>query len=685
MTDRSALQGLLAVLDCAVFAENDDGSFSAADRLPYWCEGFLPTPAADRVRLEQCFLFLETFLEEARRFWADPAPGRLNSGPWTEADAAGCERTLHASALMHRDRRLLMINLLGDDFAETQRVLQRARTLALDLERLGRVALALDRAAPGERTLLEASPDTLMLLRPDGGYVELNHGGASRLRRLDELLPPDVCALFTAHIRSAVDGFTPPPIRYELESSQGARHYESRIAPFDDSQALAIVRDITELVRSERELEQRLSKLRRRQEDLALVLDELDVGALFIDEHARITLASDSAARLLAAASDDLSGLDWMDALALKRSERAALESALAAPAGDRPRVRLRRDDVILEADLRPDPRDAARLMVFLYDVSEVETLRRRVEEHAVFEDMIGQSAAMQDVYRLIEDLAPVDSTVLVEGETGSGKELVARALHNRSRRAAGPFVAVNCAGLPESIVASQLFGHKRGAFTGAIQDQRGLFEAAHGGTLFLDEIGDVPPGVQTSLLRVLQDKMVTRLGETTSRKVDCRVVVATHRDLAAEVREGRFRADLLYRIRVGRIHLPALRERREDIPLLAKRFLADLRAEIGKPVAGVSTEAMRTLTGYPWPGNVRELRSALEYAVIRARSERIQPEDLPPELDPPPADQEEAERRRYEDALDRADGNRTRAAELLGVSRATFYRRLSQLGLDAG
>jgi DNA-binding NtrC family response regulator len=322
-------------------------------------------------------------------------------------------------------------------------------------------------------------------------------------------------------------------------------------------------------------------------------------------------------------------------------------------------------------------------MIVFLYDVSEVRALRRRVEERASFDDMIGASPAMQDVYRLIEDLAQVDSTVLVEGETGAGKELVARALHTRSRRSGGAFVAVNCAGLPESLVASQLFGHKRGAFTGAVADQRGLFEAASGGTLFLDEIGDVPPGVQTSLLRVLQDKQVTRLGETSSRKIDARVVVATHRDLNEEVREGRFRADLLYRIRVGRIRLPALRERREDIPLLVKRFLADLRAEIGKPVSGTSTEAMRVLTAYRWPGNVRELRSALEFAVIRTRSERIQPDDLPPELDAPPADSDEAERRRYENALERAGGNRTRAAELLGISRATFYRRLGQLGLD--
>ncbi|MEZ5394697.1 MAG: sigma 54-interacting transcriptional regulator [Bryobacterales bacterium] len=683
MSDRSLMQGLPAVLDCAVFMENEDGSFSAADRLPGWCQGFLPGSSTERIQLDQRFLFLQTFLEEARRFWDDPAPGRLCSGPWTEEDSTGCEHTLHASALMHRDRRVLMISLLGEDFAETQRVLQRARTLALDLERLGRVALALDRAAPGERTLLEASPDTLMLLRPDGAYVELNHGGESRLRRLDELLPPDVCDLFSSRIRAAVDGFTPPPIRYELESSQGARHYESRIAPFDDTQALAIVRDITDLVRYERELEQRLSKLRRRQEDLALVLDELDVGALFIDEHGRTTLASDSAARLLGVSADDLSGLDWMDALAPKRSDRVALEAALAAP----PSTAHVCACAATTSCSRPI---CARILATPAGSWSSSTTSLKSRPYAGASKSTPSSRTWSARARPCRTSTASSKTCRRSIPPCSSKvkpalaRSVARALHNRSRRSAGPFIAVNCAGLPESLVASQLFGHKRGAFTGAVQDQRGLFEAAHGGTLFLDEIGDVPAGVQTSLLRVLQDKMITRLGETASRKVDCRVIVATHRDLAAEVREGRFRADLLYRIRVGRIHLPALRERREDIPLLAKRFLAEFRAEIGKPVAGVSTEAMRTLTGYAWPGNVRELHSALEYAVIRARSERIQPEDLPPELDPPPADQEEAERRRYEDALDRADGNRTRAAELLGVSRATFYRRLAQLGLDS-
>ncbi len=679
----SLLTGLPAALGCAVFAEEDDGAFRLVDTPPGWCFDYLLQERESALRLEEAFLFLTAFLDDARRFWAAGEPGRLRSGPWTEADRAGVERTLQASAVLHRDRKLLLIEALGEEFAETQQVLQRAREITLDLERLGRVALALDRAAPGERALLEASPDDMMLLRLDGSYVELNRGGQARVRRLDELLPPETCDVFLTRTRAAVDGFAPPPVRFELQSQKGPRHYESRIAPFDDQQALAVVRDVTELVRAEAELERRLTKLRRRHEDLALVLDELEVGAIFVDERGEVALASDAAARLLGSQAEDLFGRFWLDALSSRPAERAELESARETSRSMRRRTPIRNAQAHLEADLRDDPRDPRRLIVFLYDVSEVRALRREVADRASFEEMVGASAPMQEVYRLIEDLGPVDTTVLIEGESGAGKELVARALHRRSRRSEGPFIAVNCAGLPESLVASQLFGHKRGAFTGAVQDQRGLFEAAHGGTLFLDEIGDVPPGVQTSLLRVLQDKNVTRLGDTAPRKVDVRVIVATHRDLNEEVSEGRFRADLLYRIRVARVRLPPLRERRKDIPLLVEHFIADLRAEIGKPVRHVSNAAMRVLTGYGWPGNVRELRSALEFAVIRARGSSIEPSDLPPELEAAPADSEEAERRRYEDALQSSGGNRTRAAELLGVSRATFYRRLSQLKMD--
>jgi DNA-binding NtrC family response regulator len=291
-------------------------------------------------------------------------------------------------------------------------------------------------------------------------------------------------------------------------------------------------------------------------------------------------------------------------------------------------------------------------------------------------------------VLRLVEDLAPVDSTVLVEGPTGTGKELVARAIHERSRRSGRAFLAMNCAGLGEELACSQLFGHRRGAFTSAVEDQPGLFEAAQGGTLFLDEIGELPLRVQTMLLRVLEERVVMRVGETRTRPVDVRIIAATNRDLAAEVAAGRFRADLLYRLRVARISVPPLCERAEDIPLLAQAFLAELAAKMQKPLKQISDAAMRWLISHDWPGNVRQLRNAIEYAVVRSRGTVLQAGDLPPELlersllgarPEPLAD----ERARYLTALEQSGGNRKEAARLLGVSRATFYRRLSQLGLD--
>ena len=317
-----------------------------------------------------------------------------------------------------------------------------------------------------------------------------------------------------------------------------------------------------------------------------------------------------------------------------------------------------------------------------------VQDLKRQLNEKTQFRDLIGKSRSMGQLYAQIRDLAKVDTTVLIEGETGTGKELVARAIHFSSQRKAGPFIAVNCAGLTDSLLGSQLFGHKKGAFTGAVENQQGFFEAADGGTVFLDEIGDISPAVQTSLLRVLQEREIVRIGESKPRKVDVRVLAATHHNLSQDVTNGSFRADLLYRIRVARIQLPSLRERREDISLLVTSFLGQCSAVTGKPVDQVSREAMHALTSYTWPGNVRELKSAIESALISCKDTMIQVEDLPPEVldsrvaqravlvDPPD------EKSRMLAALDQAKGNRTLAARLLGMSRATLYRRLTELNL---
>jgi DNA-binding NtrC family response regulator len=339
-----------------------------------------------------------------------------------------------------------------------------------------------------------------------------------------------------------------------------------------------------------------------------------------------------------------------------------------------------------VEIETKDDPRDPKRKIFLLYDITEVQDLRRMLDQRAHFQDMVGKSERMQRVYQQIRDLRSVDSMVLIEGETGTGKELVARAIHATGRRKDKPFLAVNCAGLNDSLLSSQLFGHRRGAFTGAIENQKGVFETATGGTVFLDEIGDISRNVQTSLLRVLQEKEITRVGEATPYKVDVRIIVATHQDLNLAVEEGRFRLDLLYRIRVARIELPGLRERREDIPLLAETFLSRFRATTGKRVEHIGEETMGLLLAHAWPGNVRELQSAIEFAVLRCTGTVIRPSDLPPEIKPDeslPAIDGADERSRIEAALTASKGNRLLAARLLGVSRSTLYRRLSEFQIS--
>jgi DNA-binding NtrC family response regulator len=276
---------------------------------------------------------------------------------------------------------------------------------------------------------------------------------------------------------------------------------------------------------------------------------------------------------------------------------------------------------------------------------------------------------------------------VLIEGETGTGKELVARAIHRGSNRSTKPFIAVNTAGLAESLLASQLFGHRRGAFTGAVADQMGVFESANGGTVFLDEVGDIPHSVQVSLLRVLQEREITRIGESVARRLDVRFLAATHRDLAREVAEGRFRQDLFYRLRVTAIRVPALRERTDDVPLLVGAFVGQAARRSGRAAPEVGSDTLALLMQAPWPGNVRELKSAVEHAVLTSTGPVLRPVDLPVELaafattaDPSvPPD----ERERIVDALRRAQGNRSEAARLLGIGRSTFYRKLALYGLS--
>jgi transcriptional regulator with PAS, ATPase and Fis domain/ligand-binding sensor domain-containing protein len=424
-------------------------------------------------------------------------------------------------------------------------------------------------------------------------------------------------------------------------------------------------------------------------EQVLSVLNQLEISALVLAADGTIRYATEPARRLLESEAAPLVGCAWTECLPLSDAERAQIAARFDAPPPSRTRfpvqVSIRGRRYWMAIDVRDEPSPGTGRILYLSDVTEVFGLRGHQRGGEPFPDIVGNSGPIQLVFKQIRDVAGTDVTVLIEGETGSGKELVARAIHRASRRAAKPFVAVNTAGLTESLIASQLFGHRRGAFTGAVADQVGLFEAAQGGTLFLDEIGDIPLSVQPSLLRVLQEREITRLGDTASRNIDVRIVAATHHDLAREAAEGRFRQDLLYRIRVVTIKLPALRERVDDVPGLVERFLTEASAAAGKDVRGIASEAMDRLLLYSWPGNVRELRSAIEQAVVRAQGQVLRPEHFPIEIVrgvPVTPATDADERERLADALRRAGGNRSEAARLLGIGRATLYRKLAAHGL---
>ncbi|SPD75976.1 hypothetical protein PITCH_A780106 [uncultured Desulfobacterium sp.] len=312
-----------------------------------------------------------------------------------------------------------------------------------------------------------------------------------------------------------------------------------------------------------------------------------------------------------------------------------------------------------------------------------VQDISEQVREKQGFSGIIGTDPRMRELFETVKDLSDIDVPVLIQGESGTGKELVAYAIHNEGPRAKKPFVPVNCSALPEGLLESELFGHVKGAFTGAIRDKKGRFELAHGGTLFLDEVADLPKVVQAKLLRVLQEGTFERVGDEKTISVDVRLISAANRDLKREVEKGNFRDDLFYRINVVPIYMPALRRRKGDIPLLVENSLQEA-TKAGQKSKGVSKEALAFMIDYPWPGNVRELQSAIRFAIIKSRGEIIQPGHLPSELK---AYKSEQGRRRsakklipeeVRAALAHTGGNKAKAARFLGVGRATLYRFLS-------
>ena len=342
--------------------------------------------------------------------------------------------------------------------------------------------------------------------------------------------------------------------------------------------------------------------------------------------------------------------------------------------------------------DYLTKPIDPERLLLTVRRAAERRALSREVRELRAqvggSDEILCVSQAMRQVLRSVEQLAASDSTVLITGESGTGKELVARALYRQSRRRHGRFVPVNCGAISETILESELFGHRKGAFTGAINDKKGLLEEAHGGVLFLDEIGEMPQATQVRLLRFLQGGEVRRVGETQTRSVDVRLLTATHRSLEEEVAQGRFRQDFYYRINVVQLRIPPLRERPEDIPPLAELFLKRLAARLRRPVLGFTKQTMDLMTAYPWPGNVRELENAVERAINLASGELIAVGDLPVAVTlgadaAPHAPTSGDEKERLVAALERCHWNQSRAAASLGMSRTTLWRKLREHGIE--
>ncbi len=388
-----------------------------------------------------------------------------------------------------------------------------------------------------------------------------------------------------------------------------------------------------------------------------------------------------------------MSGLDLLAALKAKQSPATVIVMSAYGSV-----------DLAIEAmkagayDYVPKPFKPDEILLTLRKAEERETLRREnaklreeIRRESKFDEILAKSAPMMDIFKTISKIADYKTTVLISGESGVGKELVARAIHRRSTRKDKPFVAINCGAIPENLLESELFGHKKGAFTDANADRRGLFEEATGGTLFLDEIGELPLALQVKLLRVLQEETIRRLGDVKDTKVDVRIVAATHRDLQAEVKAGRFREDLFYRLNVLPIPIPPLRDRREDILLLVDHFLARNNVRLGTAIRGLDAEARKALVDYAWPGNVRELENTIERAMVLAEGDQLHTQDLPERVrearDPVQMQLASGElsvkktTRIIEEvlirrALQKTKGNRTRAAEVLEIShRALLYK----------
>lgn len=452
-----------------------------------------------------------------------------------------------------------------------------------------------------------------------------------------------------------------------------------------------ILRALAHRVITEMQLRRANRRLRETRDNMNRLFNALSDGVVVINGAGEVTFVDDKAAQVFGIDQATARGGAWEPVLDVGPDATSAIRNLLDGERRGPVSVRAERLSRIMEVRKSEVPDSPDEIALMVSDVTQLQQMRSILAADTIKHGIVGKSPAIREVITQVERVAPLGIPVLVSGATGTGKELVAKAIHTTSPRAAGPFVAVNCGALSESLLSSQLFGHRRGAFTGAIDDQVGLFEAAAGGTILLDEIGDMPLSLQASLLRVLETKEMVRLGESQTRTVDFRLVSASNRDLQAMIKAGQFREDLYYRIRGLEIHLPTLRERREDIPFLLRHFAHVDAMLVDAEPPGFTNDTIAMLMDHLWPGNVRELRSAVSFAVLHSTRGMVRRRDLPPEISTAAPAAPARTRRRSADpnqailqALKETAGNRSEAARLLGISRATFYRRLQELETDA-
>ncbi|APG28628.1 sigma-54-dependent Fis family transcriptional regulator [Syntrophotalea acetylenivorans] len=472
-----------------------------------------------------------------------------------------------------------------------------------------------------------------------------------------------------------------------------------RLGAFDYISKPVVKKDLLQVARAAIKYRHVAEENERNRINLEAVFSSVGDGLIIVDQQGELQRANEAAQRIFQL-DEEVLGQPYREALS-NCSVRSCdlLQSTLeTGRQGQLERIECdhspnsRQVLTLLTSPLVNAVGEAIGAVLVTRDETRIDKLERSLRKRHNFHKMVGASNKMQELYCLLDDLADVPSTVLITGESGTGKELVAEALHKSGVRHNKPLVKVNCAALSDTLLESELFGHVRGSFTGAVKDRIGRFQKAEGGTIFLDEIGDISHKVQLRLLRVLQEREIERIGESMPTKVDIRIVAATNRNLAEMVRQGSFREDLYYRLKVITIPLPPLRERKDDIPLLVEHMIDKLNGTMGKEVTGISQEVAEFFQEYNWPGNIRELEHVMEYAFVRCRQPVVALGHLPEDLlatkdqnsDASPQVVEEDEVQSICKALEKTAWNKAKAARLLGIDRKTLYRKLAKYEIDA-